>query len=407
MSEGSAYRVAEQLPPPRRRLRLGVVGGGGGGFIGPVHALAARMDNRFEVVAGALSSRPEVAAQAGAEWFLPPDRVYADFREMAKAEAARGDGIEVVAITVPNHLHHAAASAFLDAGIHVVCDKPLTTRLEDALDLVERVERSGLGFFVTHGFAAYPMIRQARAMVRDGLIGLVRLVHVEFVMDWLTDPIDLQGDRHAGWRTDPERSGPGGAIADIGTHAYHLARFVSRQDVVSLAASLHTMVPGRRLDDTAHLLMRFDNGAQGTLIATQVAPGNECGLRIRVYGDRGGLEWRQDDADHLRFALQGRPVQILARGDPGLHPDAQRMTRVPRGHPEGYLEAFANLYAEVAVALEARISGEVLPFEIGCASVEDGAAGVAFVEAAVKSSRAGSAWTDPRIPAGDRIPSGG
>jgi len=352
-SEQTAYTMAEKLPAASRRLRLGIVGGGGGGFIGPVHALAARMDNRYEVLAGALSSKPDVARQAGASWFLLPDRTYADYREMAAREAERSDGIEVVSITTPNHTHYEIARTFLDAGIHVICDKPLTTNLDDALDLVARVKASGLGFFVTHGFAAYPMIRQARAMVRAGELGTIRLVHVEFVMDWLTEPIDLAGDRHAAWRTDPGRSGPGGAIADIGTHAYHLARFVSDLEVSELAAVLHTFVPGRQLDDNGHLLLKFANGAQGTMILSQVAPGNECGLKIRVYGEKAGIEWRQDDADHLQFAIFGKPTQRLGRGEPGLLPEAQRMTRVPRGHPEGYREAFANLYAEAAVALEA------------------------------------------------------
>ena len=396
-SQTSAYSVAEKLEVGGRRLRLGIVGGGGGGFIGAVHALAARMDNRYELVAGALSSRPDVARSAGEAWFLPPDRAYADYHEMAKREAARPDGVEVVAITTPNHLHYDAARAFLDAGIHVICDKPLTTTLDDALDLVERVDRSGLGFYVTHGFAAYPMIRQARAMVGQGALGAIRLVHVEFVMDWLTDPIDLMGDRHASWRTDPRTSGPGGAIADIGTHAYHLARFVSRQEISGLSAALHTMVPGRKLDDNGHLLLTFDNGAQGTMIVSQVAPGNECGLRIRIYGGKAGLEWRQEEANHLRFGILGKPMQILGRGEAGLSADAQRMTRVPRGHPEGYLEAFANIYSEIAVALIAKIEGRALPHPIECATVEDGALGIAFIEAAVHSNREGGAWIDPRL----------
>lgn len=395
-SKSTAYTMAARLPPPSRRLRLGLVGGGGGGFIGPVHALAARMDNRFDLVAGALSSRPEVAREAAAAFFIAPDRAYADFREMARAESARPDGIEVAAIATPNHLHYDAARAFLEAGINVICDKPLTIRLEEAVELRRLVEKTGLGFFVTHAFAAYPMVREARRMVRDGRLGEVRLVHVEFVQDWLTDPIDSAGDRHAAWRTDPATSGPGGAVADIGTHAYHLARFVSGQDVVRLSAALHTMVPGRRLDDNGHLLLGFENGAQGTMIVSQVAPGNECGLRIRVYGTKAGLEWNQDEANHLRFAEQGRPMQTLGRGEAGLSDAAQRMTRVPRGHPEGYLEAFANVYSEAAVALMARIEGSTSGMPVDCATVEDGVLGVAFVEAAVRSSRGGGAWVDPR-----------
>jgi predicted dehydrogenase len=399
----SAYTVSDKFPRLKRRLRLGIVGGGGGGFIGSVHALAARMDNRYELVAGALSSNPDRAREAGAEWMLPPDRIYTDYREMAKAESERDDGIDVVAITTPNHTHFDIAKTFLDAGIHVICDKPLTTDIDDAITLVQSVEETGLGFFVTHGFAAYPMIRQARAMVGAGLLGGVRLVHVEFVMDWLTDPIDLAGDRHASWRTDPSRSGPGGAISDIGTHAYHLARFVARQEVTSLSASLRTFVPGRQLDDNGHLLLKFANGAEGTMIVTQVAPGNECGIRIRVYGEKGGLEWCQEDADHLRYSVFGQPVQTLARGDAGLLPEAHRMTRIPKGHPEGYLEAFANIYAEASVALEAKILGKSCDVPIDCATVEDGAIGIAFVDAAVKSSREGGVWVDPRLSVNGRL----
>jgi predicted dehydrogenase len=357
------------------------------------------MDNRYELVAAAPSSRADVAIETGREWFLSPERVYSDYRQMAAAEAARSDGIEVVAIATPNHLHYDAVCAFLDAGINVICDKPLTTTLEQAVDLVRRVRQTGLSLFVTHAFAAYPMVRQARAMVGDGTLGDIRLVHVEFMQDWLTRPIDMTGDKHAAWRTDPAKSGLGGAVADIGTHAYHLARFVARQQIVSLSAMLVTVVPGRRLDDNAHLRMSFDNGAQGTMIISQTAPGNECGLRIRIYGDEAGLEWRQEEPNYLRFARQGRPVRILARGEAELGADAQRMSRVPRGHPEGYLEAFANLYSEVAVALEARLESLTVSVPVECASVEDGAIGVGFIEAAIKSSEAGGAWIDPRVPA--------
>jgi predicted dehydrogenase len=229
------------------------------------------------------------------------------------------------------------------------------------------------------------------------MLGNIRLVHVEFMQDWLTRPIDVAGDKQATWRTDPAKSGLGGAIADIGTHAYHLARFVARQEVVSLSAMLLTVVPGRRLDDNAHLRMTFGNGAQGTMIVSQTAPGNECGLRIRIYGEEAGLEWRQEEPNYLRFAPQGQPVRILARGEAELGMDAQRMSRVPRGHPEGYLEAFANLYSEAAVALEARMQRLGSPSAVECATVEDGAIGVGFIEAAIKSNQAGGAWVDPRV----------
>ena len=394
--EKAAFTAWAKLPPASRRIRLGIVGGGRG-FIGPVHALAARMDNRFELVAGALSSDPKIAKQAGREWFLPEDRRYGNYREMLRTEATRADGIEAVAITTPNNTHYEIALACLEAGIDVICDKPLTTTLAHAVDLVRIVRRTGLCFVVTHGFAAYPMVRQARAMVRNGDLGSIRLVHVEYMMDWLTAALEQTGDKQASWRTDPAVSGPGGCVADIGTHAYHLARFVSGLEVQSLAAMLHTFVPDRRLDDNAHMLLKFVGGTQGTLVATQVAPGNECGLRIRIYGEKAGLEWKQEEPNYLRHTPFGEPVRWLARGDRFLTPEAQRMTRVPRGHPEGYLEAFSNVYAEAAVAIEARRSGKTPSIELGCATVEDGAIGIAFVEAALEFSRKGGIWVDPRL----------
>ncbi len=385
-----------RLPAASRQLRLGIVGGGGGGFIGPVHAIAARMDNRYRLVAGALSSRPDIARAAGAEWFLPADRSYTDYRDMARAEAARPDGAEVVAITTPNHSHHAIARAFLDQGIHVICDKPMTTQLADALDLRQKVTETGLGFYVTHGFAAYPMVRQARAMVAAGKLGRIGAMHVEFMGDWLTPSPDEGAMPPAGWRTDPALSGPGGAIADIGTHAFHLARFVSGQEVSGLLAQLSRAHPARRLDDNAHLLLRFEGGATGSLLASQVSPGNDCELRFRIYGDRGGLEWSQADANHLWFTETGQETRRIARGGTGTMPAAQHMTRVPRGHPEGYLEAFANLYSEVALDLIARIDGIRSDTECLAAAIADGVLGVAFVEAAVASDRLGNIWQDPR-----------
>lgn len=379
------------LPQATRQLRLCIVGGGGGGFIGPVHAIAARLDNRYRLVAGALSSRPEVAAEAGAAWFLPPERTYTDYCEMARSEAARKDGAEIVAITTPNHTHYDIARTFLDAGFHVICDKPLTTSMEHALDLERRAIESGLGFYVTHSFAAYPMVRQARAMIAKGELGPVNAVHVEFLGDWLTVP---PGGRPAeGWRTDPARSGPGGAISDIGTHAYHLACFVSGLEVTSLAADLRSTHPARQIDDTAHLLLKFAGGATGTLLASQTAPGNACGLRIRVFGAAGGLEWNQEEPNSLYHSPFGEGTRRLSRGDTYLTEDAQRMIRVPRGHPEGYLEAFGNLYSEVAVDLLSRIDGTASAPCLA-ARVSDGVKGVAFIEAAIKSGTNNSQWID-------------
>jgi predicted dehydrogenase len=395
MQEEKRGRTSDiQLPKPSRPIRMGIVGGSGG-FIGPVHAIAARMDNRYQLVAGALSSNPEMAQRAGAEWFLSPERCYTSYQDMARKEADRPDGIEVVAITTPNFTHHDIARTFLDAGIHVVCDKPITTTLDDARDLVQRAADSDLLFAVPHAFAAYPMVRQAQAMIANGELGEIRLVHVEFVMDWLTRPIDQTGDGQAAWRTDPKRSGPGGAIADIGTHAWHLAQFVSGQRVTELLADIDSLVSGRRLDDNAHVLLRFENGARGTMIITQVAPGNDCGLRIRVYGTDGGIEWRQDDVNVLRHTPTDEAPRLLSKGNAGLLPESYLMTRVPKGHPEGYLEGFANVYSEVAVAIEAKREKRLVDVPLFFATAVEGLAGVAFVEAALASQAGGNIWVNP------------
>jgi predicted dehydrogenase len=400
MSMLSATGAADTgLPAARRRLRLGMVGGGRGAFIGAVHALAARMDNRWELVAGALSADPARARASAADWFIAPERAYESWAAMAEGEAKRPDGIDAVAIVTPNDTHHAIARSFLDQGIDVICDKPLTTRLEDARDLVRAVKRSGLVFAVTHTYSGYPMVRQARAMAAAGELGRIRLVHAEYFQDWLSTPLEETDHKQAGWRTDPARSGPGGCIADIGTHAFHLARFVSGLEAEALAAQLHTFVPGRRVDDNGHMLLRYGAGAQGTVIVSQVAPGNECGLRFRLYGEKAGLEWHQEQPNHLKFTALGKPAVTLSRAEPGLTAAAERVSRVPRGHPEGYLEAFANLYSEAAVAIEARRDGRKLVAGlVDFPTVEDGAVGVAFVEAAIDSSRRNGAWVE--MPAG-------
>jgi predicted dehydrogenase len=388
---GTGYLLPDQLPAAGRQLRLGMVGGGRGAFIGAVHALAARMDNRYTLVAGCLSASPEKARLSARDWFL--ERSYDTFAEMAEAESKRADGIDAVAIVTPNDTHHAICRAFLDRGIDIVCDKPLTTTLPDALDLVDAVKRSGLVFALTHGFSGYPMVRQARRMVSSGVLGALRVIHVEYLQDWLATPLEGTGHKGATWRTDPARSGPGNCIADIGTHAHHLARFVTGLEVAELAAELHTFIPGRRLDDNAHVLLRFAGGARGSLIVSQVAPGNECGLRLRVYGEKAGLEWDQEHPNQLKFSPLGEATRVLARGEPGLQPASYRVTRVPRGHPEGYLEAFANIYSEAAVAIEARRDGRQVPDGVlTYPTVEDGAIGIRFVEAALESSRRGGAW---------------
>lgn len=381
-----------------RRLRLGMVGGGRGAFIGATHRIAARIDDRYELVAGALASDPDRAKASAADLHIAPDRAYGSYAEMAAAEAARPDGIDVVAIVTPNHLHHAPAKAFLQAGIHVICDKPLTTALEDALDLVAEVRRTGLIFGLTHNYTGYPMVRQAREMVAAGEIGEIRVVQVEYAQDWLTTAVEQAGSKQAEWRTDPARSGPAGCVGDIGTHAFNLASFVTGLECTSLAADLSSFVEGRRLDDNAHMLLRYANGARGMLWASQVAPGNQNALRLRVYGTKGGLEWDQEEPDRLRFSPYGEPSRLITRNGPGTGPAAARASRVPSGHPEGYLEGFAQIYLDLAEQISARIEGRTPdPAALLVPTVEDGALGVKFIEAAVESSRRDGAWVDMRL----------
>lgn len=387
------------FPPPRRRLRLGMVGGGHGAFIGRVHAMGARISDRYEIVAGCLSSSPEVARTSGREWLLADDRIYTDYRVMAEREAERPDGIEVVAITTPNSTHHPIACAFLERGVDVICDKPLTTRLADALDLVERVRRSGLIFGVTHAFAAYPMVRQAKAMVAAGELGAIRQIHVEYFQEHHSAD-HSEGGARVPWRLDPARSGPALTVADIGTHAHHLACFVSGLDMTRLRAELHVCGAPKQLEDTAFMHVRFTGDVPGTLIVTQAAPGNSCGLKLRIYGERAGLAWHQETPEFLHFARLGEPPRTISRGfGAGVGAEAARFTRTPRGHPEGWPEAWANLYTELAIAIEARRDGRsVDPGLLHHPTVEDGARGVKFVEAALESHRAGGAWVDCALP---------
>ena len=374
-------------------IRLGMVGGGQGAFIGAVHRIAARLDGAFELVAGALSSDPQRARASAAELGLDPDRSYGSFAAMAKAEARRADGIEAVAIVTPNHVHYPAARAFLDAGIHVICDKPLTSTLADAKKLAALAERSGKVFVLTHNYTGYPMVRHARELVRTGKLGEIRLVQAEYPQDWLTVKAEAAGSKQAEWRTDPARSGAGGATGDIGTHAYNLARFVTGLELDSLAADLSSFVEGRRLDDNAHVMLRFGGGAKGMLWASQVAPGNENALKLRVYGTRGGIEWAQEQPNHLWHTPFGEPKRLITRGGAGAGAASARVSRVPGGHPEGYLEAFATIYAEAARAIRAARRGRKPAKDVVFPTVRDGVEGVAFVEACVRSSRKNGAWT--------------
>src|SRR5262245_2784682 len=375
-----------------RRIRLGMVGGGQGAFIGAVHRIAARMDDNYTLVAGALSGDPGRAKASAAELGLDPARSYDSYETMAAAESRRSDGVEAVAIVTPNHLHEPIARAFLNAGIHVICDKPLAISVGQAKGLQELTRKTGLIFAVTYNYSGYPMVRQAEAMVAAGELGDIRVVQVEYPQGWLATRLEESGQKQAAWRTDPAQSGIGGSIGDIGTHAFQLAEFVSRLEASELLADLTTFVSGRRLDDNAEVLLRFGNGARGMLWASQVAVGCENGLKLRVFGTKGGLEWAQENPNLLLFAPLGEAQRLITRGGAGAGLAAARVTRTPFGHPEGYLEAFGNIYAEVARAIRAARRGSKPDPDSFFPTVDDGARGVAFVAAAVESSKAGGKW---------------
>lgn len=375
-----------------RRIRLGMVGGGRDAFIGAVHRIASRIDDNYELVAGCFSANAAKSQASGVDLGLDPKRVYDDFLSMAKREVRLKDGIEAVAIVTPNHMHYPVAREFLKRRIHVICDKPLTSTLPDAKKLVKLADEAGVKFILTHNYTGYPMVRQARAMVENGELGEIRVVQVEYVQDWLSEDLESSGQKQAGWRTDPARSGAGGSTGDIGTHAFNLVQFVTRLNLEALSADLQTFVEGRRLDDNGHVLLRFEGGARGMLWCSQVAPGNENGLRLRVFGTKGGLEWAQEHPNHLWSAPLGEPKRLLSRNGAGTGSEASRVSRIPPGHPEGYLEGFANIYSEAAIAIRAAASGAADPREVLYPDVHDGLAGVAFVDACVRSSARNAAW---------------
>jgi predicted dehydrogenase len=376
-----------------RRIRLGMVGGGQGAFIGGVHRIAARLDDQYELVAGAFSADPDRARASAAMLHVAPARAYATWQQMADAEAARPDRIEAVAIVTPNHLHAAPAMAFLARGIHVICDKPLCDTLAAAEALAAAAARSSALFALTHNYTGYPLVRQARAMIAEGAIGTLRVVQVEYAQDWLTTAVEATGQKQAAWRTDPARSGPAGSLGDIGTHAFNLAEFVTGLTVESLAAEVTTFVPGRRLDDDAQMLLRFGGGARGMLWCSQVAPGHENGLKLRVYGSTGGLEWAQEQPNLLLHTPHGEAPRLIRRGGAGTLPAAAHATRLPAGHPEGYLEAFAQIYRDVAEQIVARAEGRAPdPASLLVPGIATGLRGMRFIAAALASSQANAAW---------------
>ena len=377
------------------KLRLGMVGGGQGAFIGEVHRIAARLDDKYELLAGALSSDSARAAASAAELGIESDRSYESFEDMAVMEAARGDGIEVATIVTPNHLHYSAARAMLRSGIHVICDKPLTATLAQAEELAELVDKSSLLFAVTYNYSAYPMVRLARELVAQGRLGDIRIVQVEYPQDWLATNIEDDDQKQAAWRTDPEKAGAGGCIGDIGTHAFHLAEFISGLKTTEILADLSSFVGKRKLDDNANILLRFDNGAKGSLWSSQIAAGNENALRIRLYGDKAGIDWSQENPNYLSITTLGGNREILSRGSNSIPVATGTMTRLPAGHPEGFLEAFGTLYRDIAEQLHARRSNRNSdPDAMLVPGIADGLRGMRFIEKAVISNTEGNTWQD-------------
>ncbi len=373
-------------------IRIGMVGGGEGAFIGAVHRMAARLDGEYRLLAGAFSADAQRSRASGLALGIEPGRAYASWQAMLDGECKREDGIEAVVIVTPNHLHARVARDCLAAGLHVLCDKPLATTLDEANELARLARVSARLFGVTYTYSGYPLVRHARELVAAGEIGEIRSVQVRYAQDWLSEPVEASGNKQAAWRCDPAQAGEGGAVADIGTHAYHLARYVSGLNAQALLADLTHAVPGRKVDDNAHVLLRYANGARGMLWASQTAPGNANNLDLAIYGSRGGLNWRQETPDALWFAPLGDSPRVIRRGDVRLGAVASKATRVPMGHPEGYLEAFANLYADFAGAIHAHRTGECGPDVSPFPTIEDGLDGMRFVRTALASSRAGGVW---------------
>ena len=381
----------------KKRIRLGMVGGGQGSFIGAVHRIAARLDNRYELVAGALSSNPEIALKSAIEIGINPDRSYSDFNQMAESESKIEDGIEAVTIVTPNNLHAKASIAFAEAGIDVICDKPMTLNLNEAFQVADVISRTGVTFTLTHNYTGYPMVREARSIVQQGKLGKIRVIKLRYLQDWLTTDLENQGIKQAEWRTDPSRSGAAGSVGDIGSHAFHIARYITGLELESLAADLTTFVKGRRLDDDASMLLRYTNGVRGSLWCSQVAVGHENDLRIAIFGDKAGIQWFQENPNELSICYHGEATKKLTRGGNQLSKWAEKSTRLPAGHPEGYIEAFAQIYSDSADLILKRrdVKNEDwshLDENPPVPSLEDGIAGMKFITASVNSSLNGGRW---------------
>ncbi|MFN4255893.1 MAG: Gfo/Idh/MocA family protein [Saprospiraceae bacterium] len=377
------------------KIRMGMVGGGIGAFIGGVHRMAANLDGHIELVAGAFSSNPEKSRQSGEALGLDPARVYGSFEEMIRREKRLRPEkrIQIVSIVTPNHMHFAPAKMALENGFHVICDKPLAFNMKEALVLEKVVAKTGNIFALTHNYTGYPMVKQARMMLRNGELGAVRKVVVEYPQGWLSTAVEASGSKQAAWRTDPTKSGIAGAMGDIGTHAENLAEYVTGLKISEMCADISTIVPGRQLDDDGNVLLRFDNGARGILHASQISAGEENNLNIRIYGEKGGLEWRQMEPNSLIVKWLDKPTQVYRTGVGPLYPESLAHTRIPAGHPEGYLEAFANIYRNFAMCVKARLEGrEPDPIYTDFPTVQDGVRGMKFIEKVIASGRSKSKW---------------
>lgn len=379
-----------------RKLRMGMVGGGRGAFIGNVHRMAANLDGKIELVAGCFSSDPEKSRLSGVDFFLDPTRVYGSYEEMAEKEAAREDKIDFVSIVVQNHLHYAVAKTFLEAGFHVICDKPLTHRYEDALALRDLVKESGLVFALTHNYTGYPMVKEARRMVRDGELGRILKIVAEYPQGYAVGDVEGEGQgKIANWRADPNVAGISNCMGDIGTHAHNLIRYVTGLEIAEICSDLTAFIPGRELDDDGNNLIRFTGGAKGILYASQISNGDENALSLRVYGTKASIEWRQEDPNELIVKYANAPRRIYRRGNAYISEAAagHGFTRTPFAHPEGFIEAFANIYLAATAAINDRIDGNPAPIEgYDFPTVDDGVAGVAFIKAAVESSASEQKW---------------
>ncbi len=375
-------------------IRLGMVGGGQDSFIGEVHRIAARLDDNYLFCAGALSSDSKRSQISGSELGLEKDRSYKNYEAMIKGESSRDDRIEAVSIVTPNNMHFPIAKRFLQAGFHVICDKPMTVTTNEADELIKLADQHNLIFAVTYNYSGHPMIRRAQAMIENGEIGAIRVVQCEYVQDWLAESIEKEGHKQALWRTDPLQSGLGGCIGDIGTHAFHLACFVSGLEPEALCADISIFGAGRKLDDNANVLLRFKGNARGIIWVSQVAIGNENNLKLRIFGEQGGLSWRQEEPNELIFSPLNQPSRKISGDSSKASDEASIITKVPAGHPEGYLEGFATIYSEIAQAIFAARSGETVDQNIIFPTAEDGKAGVNFIEAVVRSSNKGSGWVN-------------